>query len=252
MDIPYEKQFHFHDGTAIGSLDQLKTKIETVSYQEFYRHVNAEKNDFANWIRYILKDERLADDLQKVGSIVETVEILEDYLHPRSPIASHADIQSRIEETVIKTPLPADTHEEPLVVDRRPPSPPAPSPSLSSSPQHAHPELMDLRIIEERLGLRSRGEQRKEPAKTEPPKKILKDLPPAEQPKDLFADEKVREELFGPERAAQETLARETREERIDTTGIDHDATRLIVKDFIYGLVFGLVLGLVLGRVLSI
>ena len=91
-----QQQFHFRDGTSASSLNDLKEKIETISYAEFYHHVNSTRNDFANWIRYVLKDEQLADDLEKTTSIVETVEVMDDYLHPRPH--KQEDIQSRIEE----------------------------------------------------------------------------------------------------------------------------------------------------------
>jgi len=98
-----EEQFHFKDGSRIASLDELRDKIERISYDEFYHHVTSSRNDFANWIRYVLKDPQLADQLEKVDSIVETVELLNDYLQPRKkkkePTSSEmsSDIQSRIE-----------------------------------------------------------------------------------------------------------------------------------------------------------
>jgi hypothetical protein len=107
--MEYEKQFHFRDGTAIASLDELKAKIESISYQEFYHHVSSGKNDFASWIRYVLKDGHLADDLEHVTSIVETVEILNDYLHPRPVTARRNDQQSMIEQDVFSHPMPAET-----------------------------------------------------------------------------------------------------------------------------------------------
>lgn len=98
-----EEQFHFKDGSRIASLDELRDKIERISYDEFYHHVTGSRNDFANWIRYVLKDPQLADQLEKVDSIVETVELLNDYLQPKPKRESFSspeistDIQSRIE-----------------------------------------------------------------------------------------------------------------------------------------------------------
>ncbi len=91
-----EEQFFFRDGSQTASLDELRDKIEIISYDEFYHHVTSSRNDFANWIRYVLKDPQLADQLEKVNSIVETVEILNDYLQPRAK-KEVSDIQSRIE-----------------------------------------------------------------------------------------------------------------------------------------------------------
>jgi len=112
MELPYEKRFHFQDGTAAKSLDELGKKIEGMSYAEFYRHVSGEKNDFANWIRHVLRDPQLADDLQAVTSIVETVEILNDYLHPRG-----GGLQGRIEHEVLHLGLPAPLTDDEEIVE---------------------------------------------------------------------------------------------------------------------------------------
>ena len=106
---------------------------------------------------------------------------------------------------------------------------------------------IDLHIIEEKLGLHDDAHR------------------PAGRPQELLRDQKVRDELFGPENRARATLDRDADtdagtagREAGDTRGsvpsshnIDNDTTRLIVKDFIYGLIFGLVLGLILGRLIS-
>ena len=119
MDIPHEKQFHFADGTAIASLDALRDKLESVSYQEFYEHVNAEKNDFANWVEHVLQDKNLAEDMRKVTSIVETVEILNDYLHPhpqgddiQAKIEEEEDVHPPVEEVPTTEPSPEVTDDE--------------------------------------------------------------------------------------------------------------------------------------------
>lgn len=202
MELPFEKQFHFRDGSAVGSLNDLKAKIETMSYQEFYHHVNAQKNDFAAWIRHVLRDERLADDLQKVTSIVETVEIINDYLHPRPVTAPRIDLQSKIEQNVFPNPLPS-TLEHPPIEDVQPITP-------------RSTEVEDFTIIEE----------------------------------NERADGKVREELFGSESAPVQPAPAQSARPAQPALSSD-DMTRMIVKDFMYGLVFGLVIGIILGRLIS-
>ena len=100
MELPYEKRFHFHDGTSIGSLEELMRKLASISYVEFYHHVNPDKNDFANWVLHVLREEQLAAELEKVSSIVETIEIINDHLHPRPLEAPRSDAQSAIEHQV--------------------------------------------------------------------------------------------------------------------------------------------------------
>ncbi len=139
MDIPHEKQFHFSDGSSVASLDELRNRIEHLSYQEFYKHVNAEKNDFASWVRHVLQDPKLASDMEKVSSIVETVEILNDYLHPRAATAV-GDIQSQIEEQ-------QDVHP-PMDLEEVPTTRPA---------ENAEPA--DLKVIEESIDSESTIEE---------------------------------------------------------------------------------------------
>ena len=210
MDIPYEKQFHFKDGSSAADIEQLKKKVEGISYQEFYHHVNTQKNDFSSWIRHVLHEEQLADDLQKVTSIVETVEILADYTRPRSALVSHADVQSRIEDQLFAHPLPTETNDKQLVVETVPTTTPI------ATTKEGKSEMLDFKIIEEKIG----GEEGFNP--------------------------QVSEELFGIEQTkhGSQPVQRSTMH--------DQDATRMIVKDFMYGLIFGLILGLILGRILSL
>lgn len=176
MNIPPEKQFHFRDGTSIGSLDQLKEKLEGISYQEFYHHVNDEKNDFANWVRYVLRDEDLADDLEKVTSIVETVEIIGNYLQPHPVEDTSEDLQTKIEDEL-----------------------------------GVHVPVEDVPTITPNEAAEIEEESDFEEAPEEPE----------------------------PARQLDEHMLTQ------------HDYTRLIVKDFMYGLIFGLIIGLILGRILS-
>jgi hypothetical protein len=200
--IPVEKQFHFRDGASAGSLDALKAKIEGMSYQEFYHHVNVQKNDFASWVRYVLKDERLADDLQKVTSIVETVEILNDYLHPRPVTTPRTDMQSRIEQSVFSSPLPVELNNDLAFEDV-----PTTAPAMPKST-----DVSDFTIIEEKPEM----------------------------------DNKIKQELFGAQEQARPASA------PADSQRSAHDdMTRMIVKDFMYGLVFGLIIGIILGRLIS-
>ena len=204
MDLPHEKQFHFRDGSSVATLEQLKSKIESISYQEFYHHVNSEKNDFSAWVRHILQDQRLADDLKRVTSIVETVEILNDYLHPRSVIAPRNDVQSRIEQTILTTPLPALTDD--ITIEQVPTV--TPMPGVTG-------ETTDM-TFEDELG------------------------------------EKAQEELFGKPAQTSARQAPQAASQPAPQAEHHDDMSRMIVKDFIFGLLFGLFIGLILGRILSL
>ncbi len=186
MDVPQEQRFHFHDGSSVGSLKELLKRLENIGYREFYQHVNTEKNDFANWVRHVLHNEELASDMEKVTSIVETVEIINDFLRPRPATAPHDDIQSRIEEERLEIRVPVE-----------------------EKPREAPPQEEHLAAIQEHLDKREDPAAESQAAATEHP---------------ANPDEHV--------------LSKD-------------DYTRLIVKDFMYGLIFGLIIGLILGRILS-
>jgi hypothetical protein len=115
--IPGEKRFHFGDGTSAKSLSELKAKIETISYDEFYHHVNPEKNDFANWVEHVIKDKELARKLRAVSSIVETVELLNEAISPfeAEDGEKEEDLQARIEEQLFSELPPAVEEEVPEI-----------------------------------------------------------------------------------------------------------------------------------------
>lgn len=64
-DIPCEYVFRCCNGHTLNNLKELKNELESMSDDHYAYHVNAENNDFTNWVRDIFKDERLAKDLQK-------------------------------------------------------------------------------------------------------------------------------------------------------------------------------------------
>jgi len=97
-DIPHERRFHFQDGSDAKNLAELKRKIETMPYHEFYRHVNAEKNDFANWVEHVIADKALANKLRSVTSIVETVELLNEELNPEDVLHAEEELKQRQED----------------------------------------------------------------------------------------------------------------------------------------------------------
>jgi len=95
VEIPPEQRFHFRDGSDVSDLAGLKEKIESLSYEEFYNHVNEEKNDFANWIGSVLQQPELAGRLKKVTSIVETVELLNEALYPEETKRHEGELQAQ-------------------------------------------------------------------------------------------------------------------------------------------------------------
>ncbi len=64
-DVPEEYQFWAKDGTTIRNVEQLAEAIKNMEEDTFKHHSNKEKTDFSNWLKDIVGDEKLANDLMK-------------------------------------------------------------------------------------------------------------------------------------------------------------------------------------------
>ncbi len=75
-DVEPRFVFWLCDGTTLKNLDELLESLNYMSRETFHYHVNKKKNDFAKWINDIIKDEKLANNLYKVKTKKETIDIL--------------------------------------------------------------------------------------------------------------------------------------------------------------------------------
>ena len=64
-DVKGAKVFQLHMGADINSLKDLAEALDIMSDKTFGHHVSAKKNDFAAWVRAVLEDDPLADDMLK-------------------------------------------------------------------------------------------------------------------------------------------------------------------------------------------
>ncbi len=64
-DVPEEYVFRCCDGQILRNMKELEDALNTMTYETYVFHANEERNDFTNWVRDIIKDERLAKDMQK-------------------------------------------------------------------------------------------------------------------------------------------------------------------------------------------
>ena len=58
--------FWVNGNGALRNIKNLADSLKTMPDETFTYHVNSEKNDFANWIKEVLLDSKLAADLKKV------------------------------------------------------------------------------------------------------------------------------------------------------------------------------------------
>lgn len=68
-EIPKEKPdehfFVLADGKTLKDLADLADALETMSNKTFKHHVNESKNDFSNWVRDVLKEGELAEEISE-------------------------------------------------------------------------------------------------------------------------------------------------------------------------------------------
>jgi hypothetical protein len=76
---PEGQEFILKNGKPLKNLRELTEMLEHIDTETFFHHVNAERNDFANWVRHSLKDEKLADELKDAKSRKEILRILKEH-----------------------------------------------------------------------------------------------------------------------------------------------------------------------------
>ena len=79
-NVPQDYVFYIHDGGTLANLTELGEALNSMSDEVFAYHVNASKNDFSNWVRDIIKDDRLASDLNKAANKAQAARIVSDRL----------------------------------------------------------------------------------------------------------------------------------------------------------------------------
>ncbi len=77
-DVPEENVFRCHDSCVMRNMKELGDALKTMTDETYAFHANTEKNDFVNWVKDIIKDERLAKDLQKASNRAQAAKVVGD------------------------------------------------------------------------------------------------------------------------------------------------------------------------------
>ena len=67
-NVPEDYVFVCSDGRILRNIKELADALKTMKGVTYASHANATKNDFANWIKDIIKDEMLATDVRKAAN----------------------------------------------------------------------------------------------------------------------------------------------------------------------------------------
>ena len=74
VKVPAEYVFWCHDGSIFADINELAEGLVAMSDETFAYHSNLEKQDFSNWIRDVVRDEQLANDLTRATSRLQAAE----------------------------------------------------------------------------------------------------------------------------------------------------------------------------------
>jgi len=77
-DVPQEHVFWCCDGHILKNLRELRDAFAVMNDHTFTYHVNDAKNDFHNWVKDIIRDDTLAQDLLKAGNPMIAVRVVTD------------------------------------------------------------------------------------------------------------------------------------------------------------------------------
>lgn len=67
-NVPDEYAFRCCDGNVFRSLQELRRGLTDMSDETYVYHVCSEHNDFNNWVRDVIGDQKLARDLLRAES----------------------------------------------------------------------------------------------------------------------------------------------------------------------------------------
>ena len=67
-DVTDEKRFWCQDGKVVKNLKELEKTLNDMRDETFHYHSGEGRNDFSSWIRDVVGDNKLANDLSKAKS----------------------------------------------------------------------------------------------------------------------------------------------------------------------------------------
>ena len=72
--------FWSRDGRILENLADLKMAFGSMDDSIFLHHVEGGKNDFADWVEFVLRDKECADDLRKTKKKTQAEKVIAEHL----------------------------------------------------------------------------------------------------------------------------------------------------------------------------
>lgn len=79
-NVPSDKVFWAHNGPVISSLDELAAALQNMPEETYAHHVSPTNNDFSNWIRDVIGDSTLANNLARAANREAAIKALQSRL----------------------------------------------------------------------------------------------------------------------------------------------------------------------------
>ncbi len=76
--VPEQYVFYCCDGSIFRDMEELAAGLAAMTDEAFTYHSNAEKRDFSNWVRDIIEDIELANDLAMARSRLQAADCVAD------------------------------------------------------------------------------------------------------------------------------------------------------------------------------
>jgi len=91
MLITDDNCFYFVDGKKASSLEELRNLLGSMEDAEFVFHVNAGKNDFANWTEGVFQEKELADEMRRALEKPRMIELLDEFFERKKHPSQEKD-----------------------------------------------------------------------------------------------------------------------------------------------------------------
>ena len=74
-----DNYFYLSNGRTLKSIGELRHELKSMSEDVYTKHVCEDRNDFADWVQNIFQQKDLADDMRKLSSREEMIELLYNF-----------------------------------------------------------------------------------------------------------------------------------------------------------------------------